>query len=92
MIFLLQAVYTLTLEIPEGYVFDETPKPVKVALPENKALFEYRIEKEGNSLVLTHRFVINQVVFLYDEYQLLKDFYNKMVEKHNELVVIKKSL
>ncbi|MEZ5001097.1 MAG: hypothetical protein R2744_10820 [Bacteroidales bacterium] len=63
-----------------------------MALPENKAVFEYKIECQSNRMVLTHRFEINQVVFLFDEYQMLKDFYNKMVEKHNELVVIKKSL
>lgn len=83
-------VFELTLEIPEGYMVDELPKGQKMALPEKSAMFEYSVSVAGNKLLLTNKFSINKPLFVYSEYQGLKDFYNQIVAKHAEQVVLKK--
>jgi len=85
-------VYQLSLEIPEGYEVEEMPLPVKILLPENSASFEYSISSKDNKLVLINKISINKPVFISEEYPYLKEFYNKIVEKHAEPVIVKKSL
>lgn len=84
-------VYQLTLEIPENWVVEELPKPLKLSLADDGASFEYSINRDGNRLIFVNKFSINKTLFLSDEYQNLKDFYNKIVEKHAEPFIIKKN-
>ncbi len=82
---------TYTLEIPEGYSIEEIPQPINIKLPENGGSFLYVIKKVNEKTVqIVSRLKINKPIFLPTEYQYLKQFYNKIIEKHNELVVLKK--
>lgn len=84
-------IYNLNLKIPEGYSIEEIPERMEISLPGNTASYSYNIEAGDNgNLVLTSKFIINKVVFTYDEYKLLKEFYNKIVQKNAETVVLKK--
>ncbi|RYD70924.1 MAG: hypothetical protein EOP53_24535, partial [Sphingobacteriales bacterium] len=40
--------YTLHLEVPTGYIIDETPKSTRVFLNEDEGMFEYIISKSEN--------------------------------------------
>lgn len=82
--------YILNLEIPEGYIVDELPPSFQMQLPDNSAVFNYKVEIKVNKLQLLSSIFINKPVFVYDEYSQLVDFYNKIVEKHAEQIVFKK--
>ncbi len=83
--------YILTLEIPEGFEVDELPAPVNMSLPDGGATFRYAAQEVDGKIQLVNEFAVNKTVYLYDEYQQLKEFYNKMVEKHAEQVVLKRA-
>ena len=61
-------------------------------LPGNSAVFSYMVNTQGNRIQLLNKIFINKPVFIYDEYSQLLDFYNKIVEKHAEQIVLKRSL
>ncbi len=84
--------YTLLLEIPEGYIFEELPESIKYVIPGNTASFLYVVAASGNVLRLNYTLNINKVVFLSDEYTQIKELFNKIVEKHAEQIVIKRTL
>ncbi|MBC5775500.1 DUF3857 domain-containing protein [Pontibacter sp. KCTC 32443] len=77
--------------IPAGYVMDEAPKNVSVSLPENGGKFMYMVQQDGNTIQVMSRININKSVFFAQEYPYLKEFYNQIIAKHAEQIVLKKS-
>jgi hypothetical protein len=84
-------VYLLTLNIPDGYVADEVPKPVTLKMDEsNDVIFEYRISQSGGVISLRTRLQVNKTTFQPSQYNVLREFFNKVVAKQNEQIVLKK--
>lgn len=83
--------YILNLTMPEGYGVDEIPEDMVLALPKNGGKFIYSIKPVGNILQITSKMEINQTMFLPDEYLYLKAFYNQVVAKQSEQIVLKKN-
>jgi len=83
--------YILTMEVPQGYEVDELPKQIVAKLDEQEsALFEYRISQSGTTISMRVRIKIGRTLFLPDEYDTLREFFNLIVSKENEQVVFKK--
>jgi hypothetical protein len=83
--------FNLTLEVPNGYVVDELPKQIIAKLDENgSAYFEYRISQSGSTISLRSRVKIDKTLFLPDEYENLREFFNLIVGKQKEQIVFKK--
>lgn len=83
-------VYSLHLQIPEGYVVDELPKSERVHLNDTDGMFEYIISKSADALILRTFIKINKTIFMNDEYEDLKGFFDYIVKKHKEQIVFKK--
>jgi hypothetical protein len=86
----LEKLYQCKLTLPEGYVVDELPGPRVVRLGENGAKYTYSIAQSGNQLNLTSQLVINASLFQQSEYDNLREFYNIVVAKQSEQIVLKK--
>ncbi|MGC4039208.1 MAG: DUF3857 and transglutaminase domain-containing protein [Chitinophagaceae bacterium] len=83
--------YVLNLDVPDGYIVDELPKPVKVKLnQEGDGVFEYIIENRDNKISLRTRLFIRRTFFSPDEYDMLREFFNLVLKKQNENIVFKK--
>jgi len=83
--------YLLQLEVPKDYTVDELPKQLVVKLNENDdGMFEYRISESNGTISLRSRLRIKRSVFLPEEYEMLREFFNLIVKKHNEQIVLKK--
>ncbi|MEZ4773642.1 MAG: DUF3857 domain-containing protein [Bacteroidia bacterium] len=83
--------YFLNLLIPEGFKIEELPKATKVVLPDNGATFFYQAKEIGsNQIQLVSDIVIAQTVFRPDEYEYIKLFFDHIVTKHSEQIVLKK--
>jgi hypothetical protein len=77
-------------EVPDGYEIDELPANTRVALPGDAGFFTYQVSVVMNKIQVLSRFQINQTVFVYSDYKNLKEFYDLIVNKHAEQVVLKK--
>ncbi|PTX12280.1 uncharacterized protein DUF3858 [Pontibacter mucosus] len=82
--------FVCRLAIPEGYEIEEMPQSIAVNLPENGGRFTYMVQQEGNTLQVLSRLNINKPVFYAQEYAYLKEFYNRIIAKHAEQIVLKK--
>ncbi|QCR24442.1 DUF3857 domain-containing protein [Pontibacter sp. SGAir0037] len=82
--------YICTITIPDGFEVEESPKNAVVALPENGGRFMYVVEKNGNKIQILSKISISKPVFYAPEYASLKEFYNQIVAKHAEQIVLKK--
>jgi hypothetical protein len=82
--------YILRIDIPQGYKIESLPKPINVGLPENAGKFSYLVDSKENYIQVMRKFTMNKIIFLPDEYSILKEFYNQMVNKEAEVIVLKK--
>ncbi len=88
--FKMEETYIFKIQAPEGYVIDETPKSAKVTLNENEAVFEYIVVNTPTEVSLRTKLAIYKTLFMPNEYESLKNFFDYVVKKHAEQIVFKK--
>jgi hypothetical protein len=88
--YLTNEIYSLNMEIPEGYVVDELPKSAKVKFNEDEGMFEYIVSKDANYIQLRCRLSLERTQYLPEDYQSLRDFFSYVVKKESEQIVFKK--
>ncbi len=82
--------FMLTLTLPEGYTVDEKPENTVFSLPNKTAIFQYNINVMNGKVQVVSMISINKATYLQTEYPALREFYNLIVAKHAEQLVIKK--
>ena len=80
----------LNLSLPEGYVVEELPEPVKLSMPGDAGKFQFQMSQRENMLQLISSLQINRLHYEPEEYQGLRNFFGLVVEKMGEQVVLKK--
>ncbi|MCX2739612.1 DUF3857 domain-containing protein [Pontibacter anaerobius] len=83
--------YICSFTIPEGYEMEEAPQSIAVNLPENGGRFMYMVQQQGNAIQVMSKVNISKPVFYAQEYAHLKEFYNRIIAKHAEQIVLKKT-
>ncbi|MBC7535364.1 MAG: DUF3857 domain-containing protein [Ferruginibacter sp.] len=83
--------YLLKLDVPEGYITDELPKQIRVKLNEfDDGFFEYLVSESNGVISLRSRICLKRAFYSPEEYDVLREFFNLVVKKHNEQIVFKK--
>lgn len=85
-----QEKFNVTIEIPEGYLVESFPKTIKIATIENIGLFVFNVLVTGNKIQILVTKDSNSSRLSANYYTVLKDFYQKMTDKLNEKIVLKK--
>jgi hypothetical protein len=83
--------YLITLNLPTGYLVESVPEPLSINFGVGIAGFVYAIDAKSNQLQLSITFDINQAIIAKENYNPLKEFYQKAVSKQKEKVVLKKA-
>jgi len=87
--YLIKQNYSITL--PEGYTVSELPKAAIVKLPDNSAKYIYKVVQSGNILMVYTSMSIKKSNYLPEEYENIKQFFQMVINKQNELIVLRKS-
>jgi hypothetical protein len=82
--------YTLTYNLPQGYVVESMPEKMNIATEDNLSSFSFLIGQTGNKIQIVSNFYINSAMVPSDYYDTLKVFYNQVYLKMNEKIVLKK--
>lgn len=85
-----EKVHLIKIVIPDGYSVDEIPQAKLISLPGNAARFTYSATANGNVINVTCNLQINKTIHLQTDYAYLREFYNQVVAKQSEQIVIKK--
>lgn len=83
-------VCVIKLKVPEGYSVEELPQSKVAMLPENAGKFQYNCSRMGDIITVTSSLQINRSMYTQLEYPNLREFYNLVVAKQAEQVVLKK--
>jgi hypothetical protein len=81
---------TASIEIPENYIVSELPATVRLKLPDNAASLTYIVNQSGNIINVKSVFSINKIMFLPSEYNSLREFYDQVIKKHSEPIILKR--
>ena len=82
--------FYMTINLPENYVVDELPKPTIFKLPERAAQFQFSATLIGNRLTVINNLKINKLLYTVEEYEGLKKFFEMMINKQQEQIVLKR--
>ena len=82
--------YMINIKIPEGYDVVEIPKSGAFKLPDNLGSFTYRTNFVNGTIQVVVNETISEPVITSNYYLALKEFYNQIVQKEGEQVVLKK--
>lgn len=82
----------ITVNFPKGFKIEEKPQNFEEFLPNKGGHYTYNIETGNNWIRIRSEFEITKVTFLPKEYVKLKSFYNDIIAKQAEQVVLKKSV
>ncbi|MBC7846585.1 MAG: DUF3857 domain-containing protein [Flavobacterium sp.] len=80
----------VNIDIPEGYVVESIPKSIKLLTGENVGSFILNCATSGNKIQIAISKEINKEIVSSDYYDVLKKFYQQMIDKENEKIVLKK--
>jgi hypothetical protein len=76
--------------IPKGYTVKVLPKTLSIALPDDAGRFSYITSYSGNQVVVTIKQELKKTILPKDYYYLLKEFYNQIIMKLNEPILIER--
>lgn len=76
--------------IPDNYDLEESPKSVKLNLPDKGGSFTYVVRREGNVIEVLSKIDITKPIYYAEEYPYLKELYTLIVAKHAEQLVLKR--
>jgi len=82
--------YMIKISIPDGYAVEELPQSKVLTLPDGGGKYLYNVGQIGNDISITSSVSINRALFSQTEYPNLREFYNQVVAKQAEQIVIKK--
>lgn len=86
----IEETYIFNYTIPAGYRIEEQPKNAIVSLPGDDCKFVYSVTSNGNTISCLSKVSVNKSVFYSEEYALLKEFFDQVIAKHSEQIVLKK--
>lgn len=80
--------FMINITLPDGYAVESVPEPASIAMEQGIAGFTYNIVASGNRIQLRGVMQISYATIPQDYYGALKDFFQKVIEKQGEKIVI----
>jgi hypothetical protein len=78
------------LAIPEGYKVEELPKNLSISTAEGALKLTIVFQQKGNIIECVSKFSSNSMMLERTEYQGIREWYNQVIAKHAEQIVLKK--
>tara|TARA_R110000737_G_scaffold181442_5_gene204956 strand:- start:62 stop:625 length:564 start_codon:yes stop_codon:yes gene_type:complete len=79
---------SITYTIPDGYKVESLPEKITIGLPDKIGTFNFAIKQNGNLLQVVSTTKIQEALIPAFYYESLKEFYNQMVLKQTEKIVL----
>jgi hypothetical protein len=85
-----ERIYMCKITVPDNYAIDEIPQNKALMLPAGAGRYMYSCTQVGNTINIVSNFQISRNIFVQTEYANLREFYNQVVAKQAEQIVLKK--
>lgn len=78
------------LTIPEGYEIEETPENLRFSTEDGGISCLYTLQHKDGVVTVNYVLQFKKIIFSQLEYPSLKIFWEKLIEKNNEQIILKK--
>lgn len=82
--------YSVMINVPDGYSVETSPASMVLKLPKDLGEFKYLIKAQQNSIHINATFEISKPYISAENYAFLKEYFNTVITKQAEQVVLKK--
>ena len=82
--------YLITVNLPDGYAVESIPENATIAFGNNTGSYKYLVSQAGNKVSFSVELKMNEAILPAQEYEELKKFYQMIVDKEDEKIVLKK--
>ena len=82
----------VNIDIPQGYKVEFLPKASNLLTGDDIGAFSYVIENTDNKIKIIVTVTMNMAIVPADFYDVLKEFYQGMITKENEKIILTKNL
>jgi hypothetical protein len=80
----------ISINIPGGYAVESMPASVNIGTGDGIGSFKFMIVNNDNIIQLASTTTVNSAIVSADFYPVLKGFFQQMIDKQNEKIVLKK--
>lgn len=81
--------YVANFVVPKGYTIEQVPEPKILTIPGGTAELRRLTQVNNNWITVVSKLKIKKKTFSPEEYHYLRDFYNHVVDTHNEQIVLR---
>jgi hypothetical protein len=85
-----ETLYRVIIKLPEGYKIESVPEPSVILMPDDLGEFKYTVSGNDLSIQLVVSTKINTPIITSLYYDVLKEYFNKFIEKEAEQIVLTK--
>ncbi len=82
--------YAINIQIPDGYTIETLPASGIFSMQDDLGTFKFMTSSSGNTINVIVLHQINTPIISSEYYDMLKEFYQKMIDKQNEKIVLVK--
>ena len=82
----------LTYMLPQGYTIEELPRSLRISTPDKMISYTYVAKAQGSMIQILSSLNIKKAFFNQTEYLQLKNFFDEVLAKQAEQIIIKKNL
>ncbi|MEY4038655.1 MAG: hypothetical protein RIR67_966 [Bacteroidota bacterium] len=82
--------YAINIQIPDGYKIETLPASGIFSMQDDLGTFKFMTSSSGNTINVIVLHQINTPIISSEYYDMLKEFYQKMIDKQNEKIVLVK--
>ena len=83
--------YAIKISIPEGYSVESLPQNESLIFNEKQLTHKYIVSQDENTITLALYDDVNVVILTNEYYSELKEYFQKIVSKQTEKIVLKKN-
>lgn len=82
--------FSVIIKIPEGYEVDYLPEQISIAMIDNLGSFKFNSSHTSNQIQIAANYNVNTFNIPVENYGALREFYEMMLKKHAEKIVLRK--
>lgn len=83
-------IITGNYKLPEGFKIDAMPKSASMGMPDNSISFRRVVGEQDGQVVIRFSIDYKKPILFKEDYDVIREFYQKMYEMLNEPIVLKK--
>lgn len=83
-------IYTVSLKVPHGYSIESLPASIRIVTENKEASYVMNVNSEKDTVNIEVVKEINKAIFAAEDYDMLKNYFQQVIAKQNEKIVLKK--